>query len=259
MPGPAGEPEWADGTNALFNYPSGITIDNAGNLYVADTQNDTIRKMSLSGTNWTVMTIAGTVQTSGLVNGPGNSARFNNPSGITIDGGGNLYVADTSNNVIREISAAGIVTTVAGQAGTPGTNDGTAAQFNAPTGVVVNSTGTLLYVGDLGNDTIRALTLSGSTWSTATFAGLPTVAGDVNGTAPVPGSMPRRSGDGQFGEHLRGRLEERADSRNHPGRVCWHFCRLDRRSGRRRWPGQRRALQPADGRGGGQRRQCVYR
>ena len=90
------------------------------------------------------------------MDGTGSAARFYNPSGVAVDSTGNVYVADTCNSTIRQITPAGVVTTLAGLAGNSGSADGTgsAARFNYPTGVAVDSTGNV-YVADRGNNTIR--------------------------------------------------------------------------------------------------------
>jgi streptogramin lyase len=139
------------GTNASFSFPRGITIDLAGNLYVADASNHRIRKITSGGV---VSTFAGT--TSGYLDGTGTNAQFNSPWGIAVDSGGILYVVDRGNNRIRRITPAGVVTTIAGS--TSGYLDGigTNTQFNSPTGIAVDSGG-ILYVVDRGNNRIRKI------------------------------------------------------------------------------------------------------
>jgi sugar lactone lactonase YvrE len=164
---------YADGTGpaARFREPHGITIDSAGNLYVADTGNSNIRKITPAGV---VTTFAGS--TVGGFAGIGDAdetgawAHFNQPRGITIDSAGTLYVADTGNHKIRTITPAGQVTTFAGD-GTPGATDGTgtAARFNEPHGITVDSAGTILYVADTNNNNIRKILIS--TGEVTTFAG----------------------------------------------------------------------------------------
>src|ERR1017187_5430782 len=97
------------GTAAQFNYPDGIAADTNGNLYVADTLNHTIRRISSGGV---VSTIAGFAGNPGSADGTGRSARFNSPSGVAIDNAGNLYIADTGNSTIREVIQAGTNLTV---------------------------------------------------------------------------------------------------------------------------------------------------
>lgn len=140
------------GTAARFYSPTGITTDGT-NLYVADTYNYTIRKVVIS--TGVVTTLAGSATNLGSTDGIGTAARFNKLYGITTDGT-NLYVADTNNQTIRKVViATGVVTTLAGSAGTWGSTNGTgtAALFSGPFGITTD--GTSLYVVD--NQTIRAI------------------------------------------------------------------------------------------------------
>jgi hypothetical protein len=177
--GLAGNAGTADGTGsaARFNGPSDVAVDSAGNLFVADTNNDAIRKITPAGV---VTTVAGQAGVSGSADGTGSAARFNSPTGIAVDGSGNLFVADTNNHTIRKITSAGVVTTVAGQAGASGGADGsgTAAQFNYPSDVAVDGSGNL-YVADTNNFTIREITAAGVV---STLAGSPGTAGSADGT-----------------------------------------------------------------------------
>jgi len=178
----------ATGTDARFNQPSGIAVGSGGYVYVADTVNNLIRKISPSGV---VTTLAGTANVSGSENGTGAAGLFNQPTGICIDSSGNLYVADFGNNLIREVTSAGVVTTFAGAAATSVTSvdglaapaghaDGTgaAASFNQPSGMCIDSSGNL-YVADSGNNTIRKIT-SGAV--VTTIAGSPGASGSADGT-----------------------------------------------------------------------------
>ena len=164
-----------DGLNssARFNNPHGIAVDNYTNVFIADMYNNVIRKLTPSGTNWTVSTIAGLAGTSGTNDGTGTNARFNAPYGIAVDGGGNVYVSDTYNQTIRKLTPAGTnwaVSTIAGLAGTSGTNDGINARFKNPTGIAADNSGSL-YVTDAGSCSIRKLTFNGSLWTASTIAG----------------------------------------------------------------------------------------
>ena len=145
--------------SATFRYPTGVAVDSAGNVYVADKDNSVIRKITAGGG---VSTLAGS--TSGSTDGTGTAAKFSAPWSIAADSVGNIYVADTGNHTIRKITAGGVVTTVAGLAGNPGNTNGigSCARFNAPTAVVVDPNG-ILYVCDRGNSMIRKITLSSST------------------------------------------------------------------------------------------------
>ena len=170
-----GAPGSSDGANgsAQFSGPSGIAVDGSGNLYVADQYNSVIRRITHSGTNWDVTTIAGKAGVTGSQNGANGAARFSNPVGIAVDGAGNLFVADELNNAIRKITPAGtnwIVTTIAG--GTQGASDGanTAAQFFSPSGVAVDAGGRV-FVADQFNNTIRLITPVGTNWEVTTIAG----------------------------------------------------------------------------------------
>ncbi len=157
-----------NGPSAEFDDPTGIAVDSAGNLYVADANNSVIREVTSVGTNDTVSILAGgggtcsgaTTGTAGYLNGTGTAAEFEDPMGVAVDSAGNVYVADNLNNAIREVSPQGVVTTVAASADpTNGTTNKIYA-FNGPWGISVGtSTGNLddLYVGDFGSKTIVEL------------------------------------------------------------------------------------------------------
>ena len=154
------------GSAARFYHPDAVAVDPAGNLYVADDNNHTIRKITPAGI---VTTFAGAAGVEGSSDGLGSAARFDHPGGVALDGAGNLYVADTSNHTIRKISPARQVTTLAGNAGTYGSADGTgsAALFGYPEAIAVDANGTI-YVADSSNLTIRRITPEGAV---TTFAG----------------------------------------------------------------------------------------
>ncbi len=176
--GQAGTGGGADGTGsaAAFNYPSDVAADGSGNLYVADTNNHAIRMITSAGV---VSTVAGSLGTAGSANGAGGAARFSSPEGVTVDGSGNLYVADTDNQTIRKITPAGVVSTVAGLAGTSGSADGVGAnaRFQYPADLAVDGAGNL-YVADTDNHALRKVTPTGLT---ATMAGLAGTSGSTDG------------------------------------------------------------------------------
>jgi sugar lactone lactonase YvrE len=170
LAGAAGLSGSADGVGsaARFNLPQGVAVDSSNNVYVADTGNFTIRKITPSGV---VSTLAGVAGTNGSTDGTGNAARFYEPEGIAVDGAGNVYVADTWNHTIRQITAGGVVSTLAGAAGSSGSSDGTgsSARFYQPQAVAVDGTGNV-FVADTGNHTIRKIAPGPSV---STIAGVP--------------------------------------------------------------------------------------
>jgi sugar lactone lactonase YvrE len=166
-----------NGTAAAFNFPAGIAIDSKGNFYVADTGNDLIRLITSSGV---VSTIAGGGPI-GVTNGTGAAASFNSPVGVAVDASGNIYVADAGNNLVREITPAGLVTTLAGSGAPSFANGtGTAASFNFPSGVAVDASGNV-YVADMQNRLVRKITPAGVV---TTFAGA-TGGASINFKAPA--------------------------------------------------------------------------
>jgi sugar lactone lactonase YvrE len=171
----------ATGAAARFNQPSGVAVDSSGNVYVADTYNYTIRKISPFGV---VTTIAGLAGLSGDLDATGSAARFHKPSSVAVDGSGNLYVTDSDSDTIREINSGGVVTTLAGTVGQSGSADGTgaAARFNVPSGVAVDSSG-VVYVSDTNNNAIRKITQGGVVTTLAGMAGQPTTGADGTGAA----------------------------------------------------------------------------
>jgi hypothetical protein len=181
------------GSAAMFNEPIGVTVDAAGNVYVADYINGSLRKITAAGVVTTLTSIpsifgvavdaagnvycaeyfsqqvskysstgsysiiAGLSGTSGYLDATGTAARFNVPAGITVDAGGNLYITETTNNKIRKITAAGVVTTIAG--GNAGFADGIsgAALFDAPIAITGDLANNTVYIADFNNNKIRKI------------------------------------------------------------------------------------------------------
>src|SRR5262249_15425492 len=172
LAGAAGMPGSADGTgaDARFDAPWGVAVDSAGNVYVADRYNDTIRKITAVGV---VTTLAGTAGMVGGADGAGAAARFFYPTGVAVDSAGNIYVADNDNYTIRKITAIGVVTTLAGTAEARGSADGTGAnaRFSGPVAVAVDSAGNVYVADGPNNFTIRKITAAGEVTTLAGTAG----------------------------------------------------------------------------------------
>jgi sugar lactone lactonase YvrE len=164
-----------DATQARFNRPLGVAVDTNGTLYVADSYNFTIRKITRSGV---VTTLAGSPGMAGSADGVGAAARFTFPQGVAVDTAGNVYVVDA--NAIRKVSASGAVTTLAGTTSVKGNADGSGAnaQFNQPWGIAVDKDGNL-YVADTENYLIRKITQAGLV---TTLAGTRGMRGSADGT-----------------------------------------------------------------------------
>ncbi|HSA11776.1 MAG TPA: hypothetical protein P5205_15555 [Candidatus Paceibacterota bacterium] len=183
LAGMAGSYGSGDGPSlsARFTLPQSITVDNATNLYVADSMNHTVRKLTPQGTGWVVSTLAGLAGVSGSEDDAGSAARFKSPAGVAVDSQGRIYVADTRNNLIRRITSAGSVSTIAGDvwAGTPGSTDGkgNAATFSTPSGAAVDSSRNI-YVADAASSIIRVVNSQGYV---STLAGNPGINGSVDG------------------------------------------------------------------------------
>jgi uncharacterized repeat protein (TIGR01451 family) len=175
--GTAGVVGSADGTSAQFNHPFGVAADKAGNLYVADSSNSTIRKITSAGV---VTTLAGTTGVTGSADGTGSAAQFFYPFAVAVDGAGNVYVADTNNYTVRKITPAGVVTTLAGLAGNHDYRDGTGsnAGFGNLFGIAADSAGNV-YVADNTYSTVRKITPAGVV---TTLAGTPGISGSADGT-----------------------------------------------------------------------------
>ena len=161
LAGVAGMAGSSDGAcaQARFNQPAGIAVDLAGNVYVADAQDNTIRKITPTGV---VSTLAGSPGAYGFADGTGATARFGFPKGVAADKAGNLFVADAGTHVIRKVTSSGVVTTLAGSPGQYGFVDGPGAQarFHQPDGVATDDAGNV-YVSDGFNDAIRKISPGG--------------------------------------------------------------------------------------------------
>jgi len=174
--GKAGTPGHIDapsgpGTSARFRFCQAIAFDATNSrLYVADSSDATIRRITISGSLYEVSTIAGQSLVTGSSDGTGTASQFNYPCGVAVNPAGTLvFVADTLNNTLREIDASSVVTTIAGTAGVVGSQDGTTATFYEPRGLATDSSGSSLFVADSLNDTIREYNIN--THVTLTLAG----------------------------------------------------------------------------------------
>jgi trimeric autotransporter adhesin len=166
-----------NGAASQLNLPGGLAVDSSGNLYVADSQNARVQKVSPGGA---VSIVAGN-GTSGYAGdgGQATSAQLNTPMGLAVDGTGNLYISDFSNNRVRMVSPSGVITTVAGNGLTGYSGDGgqaASARLTSPVGLAVDSANNL-YIADSGNNVIRKVA-PGGVISTVAGNGLPGYSGD---------------------------------------------------------------------------------
>ena len=209
---PLGIPGGVDGAGnaAMFSGPAGIVLDQFGNLFVVESTGNRVRRVTFNGAvgasgvdvaanaaNWNVQLLAGDpAGGSGAVDNTGANARFNGPSGIAIDRAGTLYVADTNNATIRNVTQQGKVTTIAGAAGSLGYVDsasGSNARFHSPGAIAVDAA-SYLYVTDNGT-LIRRISTTGSVSSNSSSYGVETVAGAMaSGAMDGDGSTARFKG-----------------------------------------------------------------
>ncbi|MFH0938004.1 MAG: M6 family metalloprotease domain-containing protein [Planctomycetota bacterium] len=168
------------GSAARFNQPDGVAVDSAGNVYVADNLNYTIRKITPGGA---VSTFAGTTGVSGNDDGSLGIGKFSEPWGVAVGTDNYVYVGDWGNHTVRKVTPSGVITTLAGSAGQRGSANGTgsAARFQRPVGVAVDAADNV-YVADSGNYTIRKITSVGVV---TTLAGSPGEIGCANGMGSV--------------------------------------------------------------------------
>src|SRR5208282_3621125 len=158
-----------------FLWPNGVAVQEGGTVYVADTYNNTIRKITPAGS---VSTLAGAAGFAGFADGAGGAARFSQPGAVAVDSNGVVYVADGGNNAIRMITPGGVVETLAGWTNAGYTDGfGTNALLNGPAGVAVDGMGNV-FVADTANNTIRKIATNGLV---STVAGLPGTAGHADG------------------------------------------------------------------------------
>jgi sugar lactone lactonase YvrE len=175
-------------TGAQLTYPEGVALDSAGNLYIADTDNDRIRKVTAGSGIITTVAGIGSPGFSGD-GGAATAAQIGPPAGVALDSAGNLYIADYFNHRIRKVTAvSGIITTVAGNGSRGSSGDGgaaTAAQIARPAGVALDSAGNL-YIADTDNDRIRKVTAGSGIITTVAGNGSYGFGGD-GGVATVAG------------------------------------------------------------------------
>jgi sugar lactone lactonase YvrE len=187
----------AGGGGARFFDPQGLAVDGQGNLFIADTGNSTLRQMVLSGSAFTVTTVAGTAGTTGSANGSGGAALFNHPQGLAVGAAGNLDVADTGNATIRQLPtqpAVGAAITYSGTPDNPGPANGTGAdaQFRQPCGAALDAAGNL-YLADAANHIIRMVAADGTVSTLAGTAGKPGFS-NSSGTGPADALFNRPTG-----------------------------------------------------------------
>jgi sugar lactone lactonase YvrE len=148
-------------TAAAISDPTGLAVDNTGNIYIADRGNNRIRKIDATGT---ITTIAGNGNAAfSGDNGPAVQAELNQPRGVAVDANGNVYIADQTNHRVRKISA-GVISTIAGNGIQGFSGDGnpaTLSQLNNPAGICADADGNI-YIADVGNERVRKIDITGT-------------------------------------------------------------------------------------------------
>lgn len=179
LAGTPGIPGSSDGvgTGASFRFPTGIAVAGSGEMFITDGGSSTIRRIF---TNGLATVFAGSAGSPGSTDGPVIAARFNSPVGVAFDSAGNLYVVEQGSHTIRKITAAGVVSLLAGAAGQSGSanGNGTSARFNQPVSILADRSD-VLFVADSANHTIRRVTTNGAV---STLAGSPGQSGTANGS-----------------------------------------------------------------------------
>ena len=223
--GSAGSSGIADGTNnvARFDNPAGVAVDTAGNVYVADYNGQTIRRVAAVGTNWVVTTIAGSPTNYGSSDGIGSAARFFSPLAVATDAAGNVYASDST--TIRKITTLGtnwFVSTIGGSLSFLGLGSadgaGSAALFFGPGGVVVDGLGNV-FVADTDNNTVRKGVFTAYT----TTNPVPYTRPATNGQLAVSLSPPEANGQWRFPWELNWRNSSQVASNLVPGNYPVEF------------------------------------
>ncbi|MGO8687251.1 MAG: NHL repeat-containing protein [Candidatus Dormibacteria bacterium] len=171
-----GQPTPGPATSSDLDFPSAVAVDAVGDLYIADTANDVVERVSRSGT---LSVVAGTGDPGKPTPGPATSSELGHPSGVAVDAAGNVYIADSGNDVIEKVTPSGTLSVVAGTGdpGKPTPGPATGSDLSDPLGVAVDAAGHV-YIADTGNDVVEKVTTSGM---------LSVVAGTGDQGAPTPG------------------------------------------------------------------------
>ncbi|MGH2874246.1 MAG: hypothetical protein ACRDL5_17525, partial [Solirubrobacteraceae bacterium] len=176
MQGQRGFPIPGPATSSDLYGPHAVAVDGSGNLYIADTDNDVIEKVTPSGT---LSIIAGTGQAGTPIQGPATGSAFNNPEGLAVSSSGNVYVSDTGNSAVEEITQAGQLSIVAGKPFEPAPIGGNVlSDLSNPEGVAIDGSGDL-YIAGTYNAAVEELAASGT---------MSIVAGNGQPDAPTPGT-----------------------------------------------------------------------